>query len=99
MKRFCARKPRRPSKFCEKVGMAISKKESRLRRAQRGRAKIRELGVHRLSVHRTPRHIYVQVFAPQDSRVVASASTVDKELRASVKNGGNATAAAAVCKL
>jgi len=79
--------------------MAISKKESRLRRAQRGRAKIRELGVHRLSVHRTPRHIYVQVFAPQDSRVVASASTVDKELRASVKNGGNATAAAAVGKL
>jgi len=58
--------------------MAISKKESRLRRAQRGRAKIRELGVHRLSVHRTPRHIYVQVFAPQDSRVVASASTVSR---------------------
>lgn len=79
--------------------MAITKKEGRQRRARRGRAKIRELGVPRLSVHRTPRHIYAQVLAPHDFRVVASASTVEKELRGNVKNSGNVEAAAAVGKL
>jgi len=80
--------------------MAITKKEGRQRRARRGRAKIRELSVPRLSVHRTPRHIYAQVFAPQDFRVVASASTVEKELRGSLlKSSGNVDAAVAVGKL
>jgi large subunit ribosomal protein L18 len=77
--------------------MSSIKTEGRLRRAARGRAKIKELGMHRLSVHRTPRHIYAQVFAP-DNNVIASASTVDKSLRESGK-GGNVTAAAAVGKL
>ncbi|MFM7891041.1 MAG: 50S ribosomal protein L18, partial [Actinomycetota bacterium] len=40
------------------------KKTSRIRRAKRGRSKMRELGAIRLSVHRTPQHIYAQVFAP-----------------------------------
>ena len=75
-----------------------SKKESRLRRARRTRAKISELGAHRLSVHRTPKHIYAQVIDPSDNKVVASASTVQKEVRAGLKATGNTEAAAAVGK-
>lgn len=74
--------------------MASSKKESRLRRARRARFKIRELGVNRLSVHRTPRHIYAQVISPEGDRVLASASTLDKDLRS--ESGGNIEAAAKV---
>jgi len=77
----------------------MDKKTSRKRRATRGRAKIRELGVSRLSVHRTPRHIYAQVIAPNGSEVLASASTVEKELRAGESYTGNATSAATVGKL
>ena len=75
-----------------------SKKESRLRRARRTRAKIRELGAHRLSVHRTPQHIYAQVIDPVGDKVIASASTLQKEIRDSLKSTGNAEAAAAVGK-
>jgi len=63
----------------------------------RSRAKIRELKVTRLSVHRTPRHIYAQIF-DADSKVLATASTVQKEVRTGLKATGNATAAAAVGK-
>jgi len=76
--------------------MRLDKKQSRLRRARRTRAKIGELAVHRLSVHRTPRHIYAQVISPDGASVLASASTVQKELREKVKNTGNAEAAAEV---
>lgn len=75
-----------------------SKKESRIRRAARGRAKIRELGVYRLCVNRTPRHIYAQLIAPTGSEVVVAASTVENGLKGSVKNTGNIEAAAAVGK-
>jgi large subunit ribosomal protein L18 len=75
-----------------------SKKESRLRRAVRSRAKIRELGVHRLCVNRTPRHIYAQIIAPNGSEVIASASTVQADIKGGVKATGNADAAAAVGK-
>ncbi len=75
----------------------MDKKSARLRRARRGRAKIRELGVHRLTVHRTPRHIYAQIIAPGE-QVVAAASTVERDLRGAVKYTGNADAAAAVGK-
>ncbi|MBK1645120.1 50S ribosomal protein L18 [Thiocapsa imhoffii] len=62
----------------------MDKKQARLRRATRARAKIRELGVYRLCVHRTPRHIYAQVIAPEGNRVVASASTVEQAFRESI---------------
>lgn len=75
-----------------------SKKEARLRRAMRGRAKIRELGVFRLCINRTPRHIYAQVIAPTGSEVVAAASTVQVDVKTSLKSTGNADAAAAVGK-
>ncbi|HTT08997.1 MAG TPA: 50S ribosomal protein L18 [Gammaproteobacteria bacterium] len=79
--------------------MSVTKKTARLRRATRTRSKIRTLSVHRLSVHRTPRHIYAQIFAPGTYEVVAAASTVDKELRKGMKNGGNINAAIEVGKL
>lgn len=77
--------------------MSTTKKDQRLRRATRSRAKIRELKALRLSVHRTPRHIYAQIF-DASSKVLATASTVEKGLRASLKGTGNAEAAAAVGK-
>jgi large subunit ribosomal protein L18 len=73
----------------------MEKKVSRLKRARRGRAKIRELKVMRLSVHRTPQHIYAQVF-DDASRVVASASTVQKDVTAGLGATGNVEAAKAV---
>ncbi|MEJ2346468.1 MAG: 50S ribosomal protein L18 [Gammaproteobacteria bacterium] len=76
----------------------MDKKSARLRRARRARLKIRELGVYRLTVHRTPRHIYAQIVAPEDARVVAAASTVQAQLRGSLKSTGNIEAAAAVGK-
>ena len=75
-----------------------SKKESRLRRARKTRVKIRELGAHRLSVHRTPQHIYAQVIDAAGEKVIASASTVQKEIREGLKSTGNSEAAAAVGK-
>ncbi|MEJ2442978.1 MAG: 50S ribosomal protein L18 [Exilibacterium sp.] len=73
------------------------KKQSRLRRARRARAKIHELGITRLCIHRTPRHIYAQVIAADGEKVLASASTLDKSLRAA--KTGNADAAKAVGNL
>ena len=76
----------------------MDKKSSRIRRSRRTRAKIRELAVPRLTVHRTPRHIYAQVIAPNGSDVMASASTVQTDIKGSVKSTGNMDAAAAVGK-
>ena len=76
--------------------MKLDKKQNRLRRARKARAKIDELEVNRLSVHRTPRHIYAQVIAPDGGRVLASASTLESEVRKGVKNGGNVEAATIV---
>ena len=77
----------------------MDKRQKRQRRAKRTRAKIRELRVNRLCVHRTPRHIYAQIISAEDGRVVASASTLTKELRESLKTTSNRDAAAAVGKL
>jgi large subunit ribosomal protein L18 len=76
----------------------MDKKTARLRRARRARSKIRELGAYRLSVFRTPRHIYAQVIDPTASKVIVSASTVDKDLRGELNGGGNVAAAVAVGK-
>ena len=75
----------------------MNKNAQRLRRAVRARAKIRELKVLRLSVHRTPQHIYAQIF-DAESKVLAAASTLQKEVRGDLKATGNVTAAAAVGK-
>ena len=76
--------------------MKLDKKQNRLRRARKTRAKIRELAVNRLSVHRTPRHIYAQVIAPDGGTVLAAASSVEKDVRKGTKCTGNVEAAAIV---
>lgn len=70
-----------------------------MRRARRARMKIRELGSLRLTIHRTPRHIYAQITEADGSRTLAQASTLDKELRARLPSTGNAGAAVEVGKL
>ena len=76
--------------------MKLTKKDRRLRRATRARASIRESGTARLTVHRTPRHIYAQVTTPDGSKVLAAASTVQEAVAKDLKGTGNATAAKAV---
>lgn len=70
------------------------KVESRQRRARKSRVRMRTARVTRLTVHRTPRHIYAQVTGPEGDRVLASASTLDKDLRSGAT--GNIDAAAKV---
>ncbi len=77
----------------------MSKKTARVRRGKRSRFKMRELGVNRLCVHRTSQHMYAQVVTGAGDEVIASASTVDKELRASLEKSSNKDAASAVGKL
>ena len=57
------------------------KKETRLRRARKARLKMRELETVRLSVYRSSQHIYAQVISADGAKILASASTLDKELR------------------
>ena len=76
--------------------MQNTKKERRQRRSIRARAKIRELGQPRLTVHRTPRHIYAQVFDAAGATVLASASTVQDAVANDLKATGNVEAAKAV---
>jgi large subunit ribosomal protein L18 len=74
----------------------MNKKPARLRRAKSTRAHIRELGVPRLSVLRTGQHLYAQVFSADGAKVLASASTVQADVKDGLKNGKNSDAAAKV---
>ena len=76
--------------------MILSKKERRRRRAVKTREHIRNLGIARLTVHRTPRHIYAQVIDVAGAKVIASASTLQEAVRAGLKGTGNVEAAKAV---
>ena len=76
-----------------------SKKQTRVRRAKRTRMKIRELGANRLSIHRTPRHIYAQVLSSDGGKTLASASTLDADVKSAIKGSGNTDAAATVGKI
>ena len=76
--------------------MKLTKKDRRLRRATRARASIRESGTARLTVHRTPQHMYAQITTPDGARVIAAASTVQEAVAKDLKGTGNATAAKAV---
>jgi large subunit ribosomal protein L18 len=77
----------------------MQKKEQRLRRARRARAKIKELGEYRLCVFRTPRHIYAQVIDPAGVRTVAAASTLSASIREAGSGTGNVEAATRVGRL
>jgi large subunit ribosomal protein L18 len=79
----------------------MDKKQSRLRRGRQTRAKIAELKVNRLAVHRTNLHIYASIISP-DAKILASASTLEAEVRLALAGqsglGGNVAAAALVGK-
>ncbi len=74
----------------------MNTKQARQRRARKTRAKIAELKVARLLVSRTNLHIYAQIIDASGSKVLASSSTLDKAMRADIKNGGNIAAAALI---
>jgi large subunit ribosomal protein L18 len=75
---------------------AISKKDRRLRRAVKTRQHIRVLGAPRLSVHRTPQHMYAQITDASGAKVLAAASTLQEAVKTGLKNTGNVEAAKAV---
>lgn len=77
----------------------MNKKETRLRRARKTRAKLAELKAVRLTVFRTNSHIYAQVISGCGSRILAAASTVEADVRSQLANGGNKQAAEVVGKL
>ncbi|RLA05570.1 MAG: 50S ribosomal protein L18 [Gammaproteobacteria bacterium] len=77
----------------------MDKKQSRLRRSRKTRAKIRELGAVRLSVHRTSRHIYAQLICADSSKVLASAGTLENSISDALKYTGNIEGAKAVGKV
>ena len=76
----------------------MNKKIARLRRARKTRARIADLRMVRLCVFRTNSHIYAQIISAEGDNVLASASTVEAEVRGSLKSGGNTEAAAVVGK-
>jgi len=76
----------------------MEKKTARLRRAKKTRAHIRRLGMPRLTVHRSGRHIYAQVISAEGGSVIAAASTVQKDLRGDLSSTSNKDAAKAVGK-
>ena len=74
-----------------------AKKVSRIRRSRRARFKMREISATRLCVNRSSQHIYAQIISPDGDKVLASASTLDKDLRSGATS--NMEAAASVGKL
>jgi len=79
--------------------MAFDKKQARMRRAQQTRIRIGEQKAVRLCVYRSNSHIYAQVISDCGGKVLATASTVEAELRKDLSNGGNVKAAQIVGKL
>ena len=75
-----------------------SKREARVRRARKTRVRIAEQRAVRLAVGRSNSHIYAQIIAPTGDKVLASASTLEADVRKDLKNGGNKAAAAVVGK-
>ncbi|MBB5191420.1 large subunit ribosomal protein L18 [Silvimonas terrae] len=76
----------------------MDKKETRVRRARKTRAKIAELKAVRLSVHRTNSHIYAQIIDETGGKVLVSASSLEKEGRGDIKNGASVDAAVVIGK-
>ena len=76
----------------------MDKKTARIRRATKARAHIRRLGVPRLTVHRSGRHIYAQIIGEDGGTVLAAASTLQKDVRKGLKGTSNKEAAVAVGK-
>ena len=77
----------------------LTKKQQRLRRSRQTRIRIATQGVARLTVNRTNLHIYAQIISATGGEVLASASSLDKEVRKDLPNGGNKAAATSIGKL
>ena len=75
-----------------------TRKDTRLRRAAKTRARIRRAATSRLCVFRSPQHVYAQIIDPSGGRVLVSASTAEREVREQIGYGGNVGAAAAIGK-
>ncbi len=75
-----------------------TRKDARLRRVTKTRARIRRLATTRLCVFRSPQHVYAQIIEPSGGRVLVSASTAEREVREQIGYGGNVVAATAVGK-
>jgi len=76
--------------------VVMNKRQARVRRARKTRVRIAEQRATRLVVSRSNAHIYAQIIAPEGDRVLASASTLEADVRKDVKNGGNSAAASVV---
>jgi large subunit ribosomal protein L18 len=76
----------------------MDKKKSRMKRALKMRSKIKSLSATRLSIHKTPQHIYAQVISDDGSFTLASVSTTQAVIKSTLKNTGNIEAAALVGK-
>ncbi|WP_305906383.1 50S ribosomal protein L18 [Methylomarinum sp. Ch1-1] len=76
----------------------MDKKSSRLKRALRQRKKIKQLGVNRLTVHKTSQHIYAQILSADGTATVASAATTQADVKGVVNGTGNIAAATEVGK-
>jgi len=73
-------------------------KDKRIKRSKKTRATIAELGVIRLSVHRSNSHIYAQLIDDKNNKIIASASTLESDVRKEIKTGGNIEAATIIGK-
>lgn len=76
----------------------MDKKTSRIKRTKRVRAKIKSLGANRLTIFRTPKHIYAQIIDPTGANVLVSACTLESQVKSEIKYSGNINAASAVGK-
>ena len=76
-------------------------KVTNARRQQRVRLSLRRAanGRPRLSVFRSSKHIYAQVIDDAKGHTLAAASTIEKDLKGSLKTGSDVAAAAAIGKL
>ena len=77
----------------------MNKKEARVRRSRKTRARIAEQRATRLVVSRSNSHIYAQIIAPTGDKVLAAASIAEADVRKDMKNGGNKAAAGVIGKL
>lgn len=77
----------------------LNLKERRIKRSQKARKIITELGVIRLSVHRTNLHIYAQLIDNKNNKVIASASTLGSTVRKEITSGNNIKAAIVIGKI
>lgn len=76
----------------------MEKKQARMKRALKLRCQIKKLKATRLSIHKTSQHIYAQVISGDGKTTLVSASTVQEEIKTTLKSTGNITAAVAVGK-